>query len=101
MESMAAEDRWRAALSAMLDGEEPAVSVSAIAGHLSGCPECSAWLDQAAAVNRGIRTLPVIQPDLGERVVNAVDVHLCACRTGGLCLCADSQCGPHRPCHAS
>ena len=75
---------WRAALSAMLDGEEPELPVASVAAHLTGCPDCSAWLDQAAAVNRGLRLLPVIDPELGERLVNGVDVQLCACRAAGL-----------------
>ncbi|MEA4944670.1 MAG: zf-HC2 domain-containing protein [Propionicimonas sp.] len=95
-----AEQTWRAALSAMLDGEEPDLPVASIAAHLTSCADCSAWLDQAAALNRGLRTLPVLEPDLGERLVNGVDVQLCGCRTGGECLCGDCQCGPHCSCHA-
>lgn len=94
-----ADSRWRAALSALLDGEEPAVPMSALIRHLSGCRSCSEFLDSATVVNTGLRSLPVLQPGLGERVVNAVDVRLCACRTGGPCLCADCQCGPHCTCH--
>ena len=100
MESVVGEQQWRDALSAMLDGEEPLLPIPAIAAHLTGCPDCSAWLDQATAVNRGLRMLPVIEPDLGERLVNGVDVHLCACRSGGDCLCGDCQCGPYCTCHA-
>jgi predicted anti-sigma-YlaC factor YlaD len=85
----------------MLDGEEPALPVVDIAAHLTGCADCSAWLDQATLLNRSLRTLPVLEPELGERLVNTVDVHLCACRTGGACLCSDCQCGPHCTCHAS
>lgn len=94
-----AEDTWRAALSALLDGEEPPVRVGELMQHLSGCASCSAWLDQAAVVTTGLRQLPVIQPTLGESVVNSVDVRLCACRTGGVCLCSDCQCGPGCTCH--
>ncbi|MCW5952463.1 MAG: zf-HC2 domain-containing protein, partial [Propionibacteriaceae bacterium] len=93
------EETWRLALSAMLDGEEPGVPVATVAAHLTGCRECSDWLDHATALNRGLRTLPVIGADLGERLVNGVDVHLCACRTGGACLCGDCQCGPSCTCH--
>lgn len=99
MTSEPSDQAWRTALSAMLDGEEPELPVAGIAAHLANCSECSDWLDHATALNRGLRALPVIQPDLGERLVNGVDVHLCACRTGGRCLCGDCQCGPACTCH--
>ena len=92
------EATWRAALSALLDGEEPSVSVAAVRDHLAGCTDCSAWLDESASVNLVMRALPMAPPDLGERVVNAVDVHLCACRTGGVCLCRDCHCDPRCTC---
>lgn len=95
------EERWRSALSALLDGEEPPIEVAAIMTHLAACPACSTWLDQATAVNRDLRTLRVLDGVLGERVVNSVDVHLCGCRTGAECLCNDCQCGPHCTCHTS
>lgn len=101
MTSEPTEFQWRTALSAMLDGEEPQLPVPSIAAHLTGCPDCSAWLDQVTTLNRNLRTLPVLEPELGERLVNSVDVHLCACRTGGECLCNDCQCGPHCTCHAA
>jgi hypothetical protein len=94
-----AEDTWRAALSALLDGEEPVVAMADLMQHLSECASCSTWLDHATIVNTGIRSLPLIQPALGESVVNRVDVKLCACRTGGACLCTDCQCGPGCTCH--
>lgn len=93
------ESAWRSAMSALLDGEEPAVPVAALMEHLSQCAECSAWLDHATFVNAGLRSLPVIQPELGERVVDGVDVHLCACRSGGECLCSNCQCGDDCTCH--
>lgn len=95
------EERWRAALSALLDGEEPPIPVGSVIGHLAACPACSDWLEHATAVNRGLRTLPVLESVLGERVVNTVDVHLCGCRTGAECTCADCHCGPHCTCHTA
>ena len=95
------EEGWRAALSALLDGEEPPVPVAAIMAHLAACPACSGWLDGATTVNRGLRTLPLLESVLGERVVNSVDVHLCGCRTGRECLCTDCRCGPHCTCHTA
>lgn len=94
------EEQWRTALSALLDGEEPSVDVTELMVHLSQCPACSSWLDHAAEVNSGLRTLPLVQPPLGERVVNRVDVQLCGCHTGGECHCADCQCGPSCTCHS-
>lgn len=93
------EQTWRTALSALFDGEEPTVAVDDLLEHLSECAACSAWLDDAARVNDGVRRLPVLQPALGESVVNQVDVTLCGCRTGDPCVCADCQCGPHCTCH--
>ncbi len=94
-----AEDTWRAALSALLDGEDPPIAVADLMQHLSECVSCSAWLNQATVVNAGLKRLPMIQPALGESVVNVVDVTLCACRTGGDCLCSDCRCGPGCTCH--
>lgn len=85
-------------MSALLDGEDPPVAIGDLMQHLSDCASCSAWLEQAAVVSSGLRSLPVVQPALGESIVNRVDVTLCACRTGGLCLCTDCQCGPGCTC---
>jgi len=98
-ETSAHDELWRAALSALFDGEPPTVPMGELMQHLSECASCSAWLDEAARVNADIRGLSELEPALGERVVNQVDVTLCACRTGGLCQCADCQCGPHCTCH--
>lgn len=94
----ASHDRYRAALSALLDGEEPSMGIGSTVAHLSRCPGCSAWLDSAARVNAGMRELPVVPPALGEQVVDRVDVCLCACVTGGRCLCGNCQCGPTCTC---
>lgn len=91
--------RQRAALSAVLDGEEPSLPISELFDHLSWCTDCSAWLDRVRQVDAGLRSLPVIQPSIGEGAVNAVDVKLCACSSGGACLCRDCQCGPLCTCH--
>lgn len=100
-----AEDTWRAALSALLDGEDPPVAVGDLMQHLSECESCSVWLNHATVVNDSLQRLPMVQPALGESVVNRVDVALCACRTGGACLCSDCTCGDdctcRQPDHAS
>ena len=41
------EESWRAALSALLDGEEPPLPMAAIMHHLATCGPCSDWLEQA------------------------------------------------------
>ncbi|MBK8447409.1 MAG: zf-HC2 domain-containing protein [Micropruina sp.] len=89
------------ALSALLDGEEASVGLHELMGHLDGCPDCSAWLETATRVNAGVRSLPVLASGLGERVVDQVDVHLCACRTGGACRCGRCRCGPGCTCHGA
>lgn len=92
---------WRGALSAMLDGEDPGVDVAAVHAHLESCAACSRWWDDATSLRRTLQLLPVVERELGERLVNDVDVHLCACRTGGACLCGDCQCGPECTCHGA
>lgn len=94
-------DRWRSQLSALLDGEGPAIDMTAVGRHLDACPSCSTWLDRAMALNAGLRRLPLVTPVLGERVVDAVDVHLCGCRRGERCGCGNCRCGPHCTCHAA
>lgn len=93
--------QWQTALSAMLDGEDPDVEVAIVLDHLGGCDACSQWLEDATSLRRNLQLLPVVERDLGERLVNDVDVRLCACRTGGRCLCGDCQCGPACTCHGA
>lgn len=84
---------YRAALSALLDGEDNPLADADVLAHLSTCPDCSAWVDALTTVNAGVRNLPVLKPELGELVVDRVDVHLCACASGGACRCGNCQCG--------
>jgi len=49
---------WRVALSARLDGEEPAAGgpgAAALDAHLAGCPDCRRWSREAATVTRLVR----------------------------------------------
>lgn len=94
-------ERWRGQLSALLDGEGEGIDMIAVGRHVDACPACSTWLDRAMVVNVGLRELPVVQPTLGDRVVDAVDVRLCGCDRGEACLCGNCQCGPHCTCHAA
>ena len=93
-------DRWAHQLSALLDGEDATSDLADLWAHLEHCRACSAWLEHVTALNDTLRRLPVVEPRLGERVVDAVDVHLCGCRQGDLCACGNCQCGPHCTCHA-
>jgi predicted anti-sigma-YlaC factor YlaD len=59
----------REAISATLDDEDPGVEVSALDSHLRGCPGCTAWRDEAAAVTRLARLgsaaeAPVVTADV-------------------------------------
>lgn len=84
--------RWRAALSALLDGEEPAPGRDAVERHLRSCPECAVWYAEARAVSGRLRAAPDAAPDLARRVIGVVEAHICGCHTGGPCECTDCQC---------
>lgn len=49
-------DDYREALSAQLDAEDQPGGPVDVDAHLAGCAECRRWLDDAAAVNRLVRT---------------------------------------------
>ena len=61
----------RSAVSARLDGELPEAEDAALDEHLSRCPACRAWEDDAATVTRRarLRTAPSPGPDLVDRVL--------------------------------
>ncbi|WP_309115751.1 zf-HC2 domain-containing protein [Saccharothrix sp.] len=62
----------REALSARLDGEEEPVPAADVDAHLSGCPACRAWSDEASALTRVLRLRPAVAvPDLTEAVLAA------------------------------
>jgi len=86
--------RWRAALSARLDGEPPAVDPASVDAHLRRCPDCAAWYARARTMSRDLRlaSLDSLAPDLAPRVIGVVEAHLCGCHTGGPCECTDCQC---------
>jgi predicted anti-sigma-YlaC factor YlaD len=52
-------ERYREALSARLDGEDRPAERAAVDAHLTGCPACRRWYDDAAAVTRLVRVRPV------------------------------------------
>ncbi|MFG1610939.1 zf-HC2 domain-containing protein [Actinoplanes sp. NPDC049265] len=66
-------ERWRELLSAQLDGEDDPADRPRVDEHLAGCVGCRAWLDQAAQVNRLVRTAPVTPaPDLTAAILAQV-----------------------------
>jgi predicted anti-sigma-YlaC factor YlaD len=62
-------DEYRGALSARLDGEDEPAGRAALDAHLAGCAACRQWWDDAAAVNRLVRTGPALP---GVDVTDAV-----------------------------
>jgi predicted anti-sigma-YlaC factor YlaD len=62
------------AMSARLDGEDPGRPAEVIDEHLTGCPECRAWLAGAERLTRVVRAVPaqLTPPDLAEKVMVAV-----------------------------
>jgi predicted anti-sigma-YlaC factor YlaD len=67
----------RELLSADMDGQADPAALPAARTHLAGCPECAAWFERAASVNRLVRTAPADPaPGLTERQLAAVLDHL-------------------------
>ena len=54
-------------------------------------------VDPSATVIMGTRRAS--KPRLGERIIDVIDVRLCACASGGACLCHNCECGPSCTCH--
>jgi predicted anti-sigma-YlaC factor YlaD len=64
---------FREALSARMDGEPLGMPASELDGHLSACPACAAWADDAARVTRRARLAPAPSvPDLTASVLAAL-----------------------------
>jgi predicted anti-sigma-YlaC factor YlaD len=60
----------REALSARLDGEALPVPSAEVDAHLETCPDCPAWYDAAATLNRRARVREFVPtPDLVDRVL--------------------------------
>lgn len=60
-------DRWRDALSAQADGEDPGVSTRLLDAHLARCPGCRAF-GAAIGPTRPGRAVAEAPPDLSRRV---------------------------------
>jgi predicted anti-sigma-YlaC factor YlaD len=62
--------RWREAISAIADGEEPGIDARLVQTHVDRCPGCRAYRDEIDALRRPARVRPApMMPDLSRRVV--------------------------------
>jgi predicted anti-sigma-YlaC factor YlaD len=73
-------EQVREALSARMDGEDPATGQARLDAHVAGCAGCAGWLEQARQVTRAVLLEPVEVPDLTARVLAAVAVDPVAAR---------------------
>jgi predicted anti-sigma-YlaC factor YlaD len=61
------------AISARLDGEDPAVDESTLYAHLAGCADCRAFAHDAEALHRTVRLAPAPEiPDLAPAILTAI-----------------------------
>lgn len=84
-------DRWRAALSALLDGEASVVPHSEVEAHLASCSDCADWYAQAGLMRAALARVAT-GPDLTHRLIGITEAHVCGCHRGELCRCTDCQC---------
>jgi predicted anti-sigma-YlaC factor YlaD len=65
--------RWREAVSARLDGEDPGLDPALVDAHLARCPGCRAFATAVTAAHRAQRVgVATDVPDLSRRVRKAV-----------------------------
>jgi predicted anti-sigma-YlaC factor YlaD len=66
-------ERWRDAVSARVDGEEPGIEPALVDAHLARCPSCRAFAADAASA-RDVQRLRAAAPlpDLSTRIRSAV-----------------------------
>lgn len=83
--------RWRAALSARLDGEEslPAAEVDQ---HLGDCAECAEWYARTQRLTQQLRAPHRSDPDLTRQLIDVTEAHICGCHRGEPCECSNCQC---------
>lgn len=65
-------EQVREALSARIDGEDAGVAAEWLDGHLTDCPGCARWRDQAQQITREVRLQSLRVPDLTAQVLAAV-----------------------------
>ena len=92
--------RWRPALSALLDGEDPPMPRVELDAHLAACPECAEWLETARAQAELLRSARGPHRDLTAHLVGISEAHICACHDGGECHCTACVC-PTCTCQAA
>jgi predicted anti-sigma-YlaC factor YlaD len=66
-------ERYRLAISARLDGEDPELAAATLDRHLSACPACRRWEGEATALTRAARLAsadPI--PDLTPAILSAI-----------------------------
>src|SRR5215510_2747766 len=79
-------NRYREALSARLDGEDPGMPQSVIAAHVAGCSDCRAWAAAAGALAAGDGAVqgPALRPAvMSEFLDRTVDLTQRQRPTGG------------------
>lgn len=62
-------DRFREAASARLDGEPIGMSASVLDHHLTSCPDCARWLEEATRLTRQTRLGTADVPDLADQIL--------------------------------
>jgi predicted anti-sigma-YlaC factor YlaD len=63
----------RASLSAVLDGETPALPADVVDHHRESCAECRAWGERVTALHRSLRVQPAApEPDRTEEILAAL-----------------------------
>ena len=92
----------RCALSAALDGEDPALDTATLSAHLRRCPECRVFGEEALGLHRRFRLMaaPAV-PDLSDEIMQALepppprpvrsDEQRAWIARAGLCIIAVSQ----------
>src|ERR1700752_4238041 len=66
-------DRFREAISARIDGEDPGLPGAEIEAHLAGCAACRSWQQRAYTMTRRARLGGAfLSHDLTEQVLAAV-----------------------------
>ena len=85
-------DRWRSALSARLDGEDPGIGDVLLDRHLRRCGECGRWYASLTRVTGHLHHTDLLGPDLSVKLIGVTEAHICACHHGGPCECTNCQC---------
>lgn len=85
-------DRWRPALSARLDGEDPGVPADELTHHLAVCLDCAEWYARLSGLTDRLQRPGPAGPDLTRKLIGITEAHICGCHRGEPCECTDCQC---------